>query len=109
MTRTNSFEQFHSGFIIDLVLVHQTKGSYSRTRAKMLDDRWFGPFRIWEIPEDSTFYRLEELDGTYLTSTFAGNRLKRIFSGVELDENHAEAHDTIRVRELLNVHDEVRR
>jgi hypothetical protein len=87
----------------DLVLVHQTKASYSRSRARKLDDRWIGPYRIREIPDDSTFYRLAELDGTQLTPTFAGNRLKRFFSRTELDDNRAEAHETIRVRDALDV------
>jgi hypothetical protein len=68
-----------------------------------MEDRWFGPYRIREIPEDSTFYWLEELDGTPLAATFAGNRLKRFFSRAELDNNRSEAHDTIRVRDALEV------
>jgi len=87
----------------DLVLVHQTKASYSCSWAQKLDDRWFGPYRILEIPDNSTFYLLEELDGTHLTPTFAGNRLKRFFSRVELDNNRAEAHETIRVRDALDI------
>jgi len=87
----------------DLIVVHQTKDSYSQYRAKKLDDRWFGPYRIREIPEDSTFYYLEELDGTHLIPTFAGYRLKRFFSRVELDNNRAKAHETIRVRDALDV------
>ena len=58
-----------------------------------------------EIPDDSTFYLLE-LDGTELKHTFAGNRLKRFFSRVELDNNRAEAHDTIRIRDALEVDEE---
>ena len=97
--RTES-QQLHVG---DLVLIHQTKDSFSRSRAKKLHDRWFGPYRIREIPKDSTFYWLEELDGTHLKATFAGNRLKRFFSRTELDTNRAEAHETIRVRDALDV------
>ena len=93
-------DKLHIG---DLILVHQTKDSYSRNRAKKLDDRWFGPYRIREIPDDSTFYYLEELDGTHLKPTFAGNRLKRLFSRVELDNNRSEAHETIRVRDALDL------
>jgi hypothetical protein len=62
----------------DLVLVvHAMKERCSGSRYKW-DDNWFGPYRICEV-SDSGFYRLEELDGTRLTSTFAGNRLKRPF------------------------------
>ena len=84
-------------------LVHRTKASYSCSRAKKLDDRWSGPYRIRKIPEDSTFYWLEELDNTPLAATFAGNRLKRFFSRVDLDNNRSEAHDTIRVQDALEV------
>ena len=66
-------QQLHIG---DLVLLHCTKAAYSRSRAHKLDDRWSGPYRIRQILEDSTFYWLEELDGTPLAATFAGNRLK---------------------------------
>ena len=93
-------QQLHVG---DLALMHQTKDSYSRTRAKKLDDRWFGPYRIREIPEDSTFYWLEELDGTHLKPTFAGNCLKRFFSRTELDTNRAKTHETICVRDALEI------
>jgi len=91
----------------DLVLLHRTKYSTSRTRAVKLDDRWSGPYRIREIPDDSTFYLLE-LDGAPLAGTFAGNRLKRFFSRSALDNNRSEAHDTIRVREALEVDAEIR-
>src|SRR5947207_4772559 len=47
--------------VSDFVLVHYTREAYTRSRARKLDDRWFRPYRIREIPEDSTFYYLEEL------------------------------------------------
>ena len=90
-------QQLHIG---DLVLLHRTKDSTSRSRAGKFDDRWDGPYRIRKIPDDSTYYLLE-LDGTELKHTYAGNRLKRFFSRVELDNNRAEAHDTIRIRDAL--------
>jgi len=93
-------QKLHIG---DLVLLHRTKAALSRSRAHKLDDHWSGPYRIREIPDNSTFYRLEELDATPLTETFAGNRLKRFFSRNDLDGNRAEAHDTIRVREALEI------
>src|SRR5947207_14627500 len=91
-------QKLHVG---DLVLVHRTKDIYTRPRARKLDDRWFGPYRIREIPEDSTFYYLEELDGTPLATTFAGNRLNRFFTRNELDNHRSEARGTVRVRESL--------
>jgi len=47
-------QQLHVG---DLVLVHRTKYSTSRSRVRKLDDRWSGPYRIREIPDNPTFYR----------------------------------------------------
>lgn len=63
----------------DLVLLHNTKKLKTYSSRDKLDDNWFGPYRIWEIAGDSTFYRLEELDGTHLAANFAGNRLKKFF------------------------------
>ena len=63
----------------DLVLLINDELLLSRNRQKKINDRWRGPYRIREVAEDSTFYRLEELDGTPLTSSIAGNRLKRFF------------------------------
>ena len=37
---------------------------------------------------------------------FAGNRLKRFFSRIDLDNNRSEAHDTIRVRDALEAEEE---
>ena len=55
--------QLHVG---DLVLLHTGKRQQSRVLKEKLDDYWRGPYRIREIPEDSTFYFLEELDGPSL-------------------------------------------
>ena len=98
-------QQLHIG---DLVLLHNTKASYSRARAHKLDDRWLGPYRIRQIPDDSTFYWLEELDGTPLATTFTGNHLKQFFSRTELDNCHAETHETIRVRDALDEDEQLR-
>jgi len=70
----------------DLVLLHSTKSRFSRSRQEKLDDNWRGPFRIREIPQNSTYYMLEELDGTRLATTIAGNRLKKFFSRTMLDD-----------------------
>ena len=91
-------QKLHIG---DLVLVHKTKDTCTRPCARKLDNRWFGLYRIREIPEDSTFYYLEELDGTPLTATFAGIRLKRFFTRNELDNHRSETHGAIRARENL--------
>jgi hypothetical protein len=57
-----------------------------------------GPYRISEIPPNSTFYKLEELDGTpYKDNMVGGNRIKKFFKRAELDALRQEMHDTIRV------------
>jgi hypothetical protein len=87
----------------DLVLLHNSILQHSHSRK--LDDKWRGPYRIREISDNSTFYHLEELDGTPLAATFAGNRLKKFFSRAELDAQRTEQHETIRVRDLDDVED----
>ena len=62
----------------DLVLLHNTILQHSHSRR--LDDKWRGPFRLCEIPKNSTFYRLEELDGTPLAASFTGNRLRQFWT-----------------------------
>jgi transposase InsO family protein len=84
----------------DLVLQHQTLGPGTRKLSKKLENRWKGPYRIAEIPPDSTYYVLEELDGTRLRErTIAGNRIKKFFPRSDLDERRQEIYDTIRVTE----------
>ena len=70
-------------------LLFISKDKNSRERAKKLNDKWIGPHRIYEAPEDSTFYRIEELDGTRLAESIAGNRLKKVFSRKDLLEDRA--------------------
>jgi hypothetical protein len=65
----------------DLVLLHNT--SIEKSHNVKLEDQWYGPYRIRAI-SDVGYYRLEELDGTHLIESFAGNRLKRFFSRTEL-------------------------
>jgi len=68
----------------DLVLLYDS--ALQKNRNTKLNDRWRGPFRIVEKPENSTFYRLEELDGTPLSGTTAGDRVKKFYSRKELEE-----------------------
>jgi hypothetical protein len=96
-------QQLHIG---DLVLLHNTRKQQTRSRAHKLDDNWHGPYRIHEIAENSTFYRLKELDGTHLAASFAGNRLKKFFSREALDEQRAQLYDTIRVHDILEEEDD---
>src|SRR5438552_1345572 len=62
----------------DLVLLYDN--SLQKNHHTKFRDKWWGPYRIIEKAENSTFYRLEELDGTPLTGTTAGNRLKKFYS-----------------------------
>ena len=96
----SELQQLHLG---DLVLVHISKNQLSRARKIKIHDRWIGPYRIREIPTDSTYYLLEELDGVELKENFAGNRLKKFFTRRELDENREEQHAVIRIRDALDV------
>jgi hypothetical protein len=62
----------------DLVLLYDS--ALQKNRNTKLFDKWRGPYRIVEKAENSTFYQLAELDGTLLSGTTAGNRLKRFYS-----------------------------
>jgi hypothetical protein len=62
----------------DLVLVLNAKYN-PQVHAVKLHDRWIGPHRIREVAENSTFYRLAELDGTQLAASFTGNLVKKFF------------------------------
>ena len=88
-------QQLHVG---DLILLHDTRHFNDRGRERKLDYKWNGPYRIRSIGDDSTYYMLEELDGTQLRRFFAGNRLKRFFSRPALNEIRQEIQNTIRVR-----------
>ena len=89
-------QQLHAG---DLVLLHETRYLNDRGRERKLDYKWSGPYRIRSIGENSTYYMLEELDGTPLRRSFAGNRIKRFFSRLSLDEIREEMHEVVRVQE----------
>jgi hypothetical protein len=63
----------------DLVLLFNQAKQEHPTRQLKLVANWLGPYRIWEA-SPAGYYRLEELDGTRLTQSVAGNRLKRFFT-----------------------------
>ena len=70
----------------DLMLRYSTKSRFSRSRQGRLDDNWNDSFRIQEIPENSIYYILEELNDTSFAAIIAGNRLKKFFSQSLLEE-----------------------
>ena len=61
------------------VLLFISKDQNSQERAKKLNHKWIGPYRIYEALEDSTFYCIKDLDGMGLAESIAGNRLKKFF------------------------------
>ena len=89
--RPNS-QQLQEG---DLVLLHES--SLQKNRHTKFHDKWRGPYRIIEKAENSTFYRLAELDGTHLNGTTAGNRLKKFYSReiANMLRNHHDNDDQI--------------
>ena len=85
----------HKLWVGDLVLLINNELLPSRNRQKKINNRWHSPYRIWEVAEDSTFYRLEELDETPLTSSIARNRLKKFFVTGEDEEQGSEGSTSI--------------
>jgi ribonuclease HI len=64
----------------DLVLIFRPQMlQKTKSRDLKLDDRWQGPYRVREKPLDSTFYLLEELDGTEMKRKYAGEHVKKYF------------------------------
>ena len=86
----------------DLVLLHNTKTATARMTDFKFNDKWQGPYRIREVG-GTGYYRLAELDGVELKQSFAGNRLKKFFSRGELDIDRSERHETIRVRDTIDL------
>ena len=74
----------------DMVLLHNT--SFEKQWSKKLDNRWLGPYKIRQIKEDCGTYLLNELDGTQLKGTYAGDRIRQFFprEGILDDEMVAE-------------------
>jgi hypothetical protein len=62
----------------DLILRHDTfKIEVSKSSDTKLNWRWLGPYRISKMDALKGTYWLEELDGTGLAGTYAGNRIKK--------------------------------
>jgi hypothetical protein len=90
----------------DLVLLCNSRFNNNHARRYKLSDKWFGLYRIRKIPENSTYYLLEELDGMEHKDPAAGSHLKKFFSRAELDHIHAEQKCTIRVCHVRDLDDE---
>jgi hypothetical protein len=75
----------------DLVLRHDSIAEIDMSRNRKLSYKWLGPYRVKKaIPEKGT-YILEEFDGTELSGTYAGNRLKKF---VERERFYPSCHST---------------
>ena len=59
-----------------LVLLHDAVREVDMSKRRKLNYRWRGPFRIKTVLNHKGTFTLEELDGTLLKGTYAGNRLK---------------------------------
>jgi hypothetical protein len=60
----------------DIVLLWDSRREVNKSSAVKLHPRWLGPYRITAVTSLFGSYRLAELDGSNLTGTFAGKRLK---------------------------------
>jgi hypothetical protein len=76
-----------------MVLLHNTK--LNADMLSKMQFKWLGPFRIKAAVPDKGTFVLEELDGTQMRGTTAGNRLKVFFPRrvvpVEASEEEIEA------------------
>jgi hypothetical protein len=83
-------QKLHNG---DLVLAFRFPNQTTTLRKRKLDERWIGPYRIRDEVEDSTYYMLEELDGTPLKRKFPGDQLKLYFARTRLELGWAEGEE----------------
>jgi len=62
----------------DIVLAYDVKqiDQDMSSKTKLLF-RWLGPYRVTIANQEKSTYKLEELDGTPIRRTYAGNRIKR--------------------------------
>ncbi len=58
-----------------IVLLHDTRREKEMSRK--LAFQWLGPYQISDAVKDKGTYMLEELDGSQLAGTFAGDTLKK--------------------------------
>ena len=67
--------------------LHDTRRKKDMSRK--LSFRWLGPYRITDAVKEKGTYMLEELDGSRLAGTFAGDRKKRFHLRQRLHLDHA--------------------
>ena len=71
----------------DIILLHDTRREKDMSRK--LAFKWLGPYRITNVVKDQGTYMLQELDGSQLSGTFAGDRLKKFHPRQRLQLDHA--------------------
>ncbi len=69
-----------------IVLLHDTRCKNDMSR--QLAFKWLGQYRISDAVRDKCTYMLEELDGSQLAGTFAGDRLKKFYPRQRLQLGH---------------------
>ncbi len=67
-------------------MLHDTRREKDMSRK--LSFKWLGPYRICDAIKDKGMYILEELDGSRLAGTFAGDRLKKFHPRQQLQLDH---------------------
>ena len=83
-----------------IVLLHDTRREKDMSRK--LSFKWLGPYRICDAVKDKGTYMLEELDGSRLAGTFAGDRLKKFHPRQRLQLDHAPNLDHEEIPTLSN-------
>jgi hypothetical protein len=84
----------------DLVLIKDVVRDLDMSCARKLEPWWKGPFRV-KLTSATGTYILEELDGTQLRSTYAGNWLKKFYQRLVLDvENILVQEPSLSMKEL---------
>jgi hypothetical protein len=78
----DSFDQSHQIRkeeikVKDIVLAYHSKRAIDMSSNLKLSFRWLGPYRVKKANTLKGTYTLEEVDGTPLKGTYAGNRLKK--------------------------------
>ena len=61
----------------DLVLCYNSIAEIDMSRHQKLSYKWLGPYQVRKAVPKKDTYLLEEFDGTELSGTYAGNRLKK--------------------------------
>ena len=77
----------------DMVLLYNS--SLDKQWSQKLNNRWLGPYRIWEIAEDRSICLLDKLDSIQLDGIFVGDHIKKFHCkySIESAEDGEDADD----------------